>query len=69
MASDTFVLEKSRLLIIGQQLFHFGACELRCAELGRQAKTPATSIEMMDKAGVTTSMLSPVLRVVMDSMG
>jgi hypothetical protein len=38
MASDTFVLEKSRLLIIGQQLFHFGACELRSAELGRQAK-------------------------------
>jgi|HubBroStandDraft_6_1064221.scaffolds.fasta_scaffold07816_3 predicted TIM-barrel fold metal-dependent hydrolase len=30
--------------------------------------TPASSVEMMDKAGVATSMLSPVLRVVMDSM-
>jgi 6-methylsalicylate decarboxylase len=30
--------------------------------------TPAASIELMDKAGVATSMLSPVLRVVMDSM-
>ncbi len=30
--------------------------------------TPATSIEMMDKNGVATAMLSPVQRLVMDSM-
>jgi predicted TIM-barrel fold metal-dependent hydrolase len=30
--------------------------------------TPATSLDMMDKAGVATAMLSPVQRLVMDSM-
>src|SRR5882762_3811435 len=30
--------------------------------------TPATSLDLMDKAGVATAMLSPVQRLVMDSM-
>jgi predicted TIM-barrel fold metal-dependent hydrolase len=51
--------------------FYVKALEQERSQQGIVVKpwTPATSIEMMDNAGVATSMLSPVLRVVMDSMG
>ena len=42
--------------------------ELRESGFAPRAWTPATSIEMMDKHGVATSMLSPVQRLVADSM-
>ncbi len=42
--------------------------ELRAQGFVARPWTPATSLDMMDKAGVATAMLSPVQRLVMDSM-
>jgi hypothetical protein len=42
--------------------------ELRASGFAPRPWTPATSLDMMDKAGVAVAMLSPVQRLVMDSM-
>ncbi len=42
--------------------------ELKAAGFTPRQWTPAISLDMMDKAGVATAMLSPVQRLVMDSM-
>jgi 6-methylsalicylate decarboxylase len=42
--------------------------ELRANGFALRPWTPATSIDMMDKAGVAVAMVSPVQRLVMDSM-
>jgi len=42
--------------------------ELRASGFVPRPWTPATSIDMMDKAGVAVAMVSPVQRLVMDSM-
>ena len=42
--------------------------EMRASGFSPRPWTPATSLDMMDKAGVATAMLSPVQRLVMDSM-
>ncbi len=42
--------------------------EMRASGFTPRPWTPSTSLDMMDKAGVATAMLSPVQRLVMDSM-
>lgn len=42
--------------------------EMRASGYSARPWTPATSLEMMEKAGVATAMLSPVQRLVMDTM-
>jgi hypothetical protein len=42
--------------------------ELRANGFTLRSWTPSTSLDMMDKAGVAVAMLSPVQRLVMDSM-
>jgi predicted TIM-barrel fold metal-dependent hydrolase len=42
--------------------------EMKAAGFTARPWTPAISLDMMDKAGVATAMLSPVQRLVMDSM-
>jgi predicted TIM-barrel fold metal-dependent hydrolase len=42
--------------------------ELRASGFAARPWTPALSIELMDKHGIATAMLSPVQRLVMDSM-
>ena len=42
--------------------------ELRASGFVPRAWTPSTSIDMMDKAGVAVAMVSPVQRLVVDSM-
>jgi predicted TIM-barrel fold metal-dependent hydrolase len=42
--------------------------ELRASSFSVRPWTPATSLNMMDKAGIATAMMSPVQRLIMDSM-
>lgn len=44
------------------------AAEMKATGFNPRPWTPQTSIEMMDKHGVATAMLSPVQRLVLDSM-
>jgi predicted TIM-barrel fold metal-dependent hydrolase len=48
--------------------FYLKAMEQELGASTRKAWTPTLSLEMMDKAGVATAMLSPVLNVVRDSL-
>jgi len=43
--------------------------QMRASGFTPRAWTPATSIDMMDKHGIATAFVSPVQRLVMDSMG